>query len=87
VCAVCRDWDARGLCAACLQRYAPQRPRCAHCARATAVDLPRCGECLRQVSAFDRCVAGADYLAPWDRLVTAFKSSTSASSWPARCRE
>ena len=73
VCAVCRDWDARGLCAPCLQRYAPQRPRCARCARATAVDLPRCGECLRQVSAFDRCVAGADYLAPWDRLITAFK--------------
>lgn len=73
VCAVCRDWSAQGLCDACLQRFAPPRPRCAGCARLTAIDVPRCGECLGQASAFERCVAGADYVAPWDRLITAFK--------------
>ena len=73
VCAICRDWSAQGLCDACLQRFAPLRPRCAGCARLTAVDVARCGECLGQASAFERCIAGADYAAPWDRLIMAFK--------------
>jgi ComF family protein len=37
------------------------------------VDLPRCGQCLSLASAFAHCIAGADYAAPWDRLITAFK--------------
>jgi ComF family protein len=73
VCVVCRDWSTRALCTDCLQRFAPYQPRCARCARSTAVDLPRCGECMSQASAFDRCIAGADYAAPWDWLITAFK--------------
>jgi len=73
VCVVCRDWDADGLCEACLQRFAARQPRCAGCARVTAVDLARCGQCLALASAFERCITGADYVAPWDRLITAFK--------------
>lgn len=73
VCVVCRDWDARGLCDDCLQRFAPTRPRCAACASATPQQVPRCGRCLGLASAFDRCIAGADYAAPWDRLIAAFK--------------
>jgi ComF family protein len=73
VCLVCSDWHAHGLCEACVQRFAPRRPRCACCARLTPLDVPRCGQCLNQASAFRHCIAGADYVAPWDRLITAFK--------------
>jgi ComF family protein len=37
------------------------------------VDVPLCGQCLGQASAFGHCVTAADYVAPWDRLITAFK--------------
>ena len=73
VCVACRGWHAQGVCDACLQRFAPHQPRCAGCARLTAIDVPRCGLCLSQASAFARCITGADYVAPWDRLITAFK--------------
>jgi ComF family protein len=73
VCVICRGWCAQGLCEACLQRFAPRQPRCACCARLTPVDVPRCWQCLGQASAFRRCIAGAQYVAPWNRLITAFK--------------
>jgi len=73
VCAICRDWDARGLCDDCLQRFAPRRPRCIACGGAPPQVVPRCGQCLGLASAFDRCIAGADYAAPWDRMIAAFK--------------
>jgi ComF family protein len=72
-CLICRGWHAHGLCEACVQRFAPRQPRCASCARLTPLDVPRCGQCLNQASAFRRCITGADYVAPWDRLITAFK--------------
>jgi len=73
VCAVCRSWHARGICDACQQRFAPQRPRCGGCARLTPAEVARCGECLGQASAFTHCITGTDYEPPWDRLITAFK--------------
>jgi ComF family protein len=73
VCMICRGWYAQGICEACLQRFAPPQPRCACCARLTPVDVPRCGQCLSQASAFQHCIAGTNYGAPWDRLITAFK--------------
>ena len=73
VCLICRDWHPHGLCEACVQRFAPRQPRCACCARLMPLDVPRCGQCLNQASAFRHCIAGADYGAPWDRLITAFK--------------
>ena len=73
VCVLCRSWHAQPLCGACLERFAPRRPRCATCARRTALDVASCGDCLGQTSAFERCITGVDYGAPWDRLITAFK--------------
>jgi ComF family protein len=73
VCIVCRGWHTQGVCDACLRRLAPQQLRCAGCARLTAIEVARCGLCLSQASAFGRCITGADYVAPWDRLITAFK--------------
>jgi ComF family protein len=35
--------------------------------------IARCGLCISQASAFTRCIAGADYAAPWDRLIAHFK--------------
>jgi len=73
LCVVCRDWSRRSPCELCLQRFAPLRPRCATCARTMPLAVPRCGECMRQMSAFERCVTGADYAAPWDELIAGFK--------------
>jgi len=73
VCVICRNWHTRGLCEPCLQRFAPALPRCACCACLTPVDVPRCGRCLSQATAFRHCITGADYVAPWDHLITAFK--------------
>jgi len=73
VCAICRSWHARGICADCVQRFAPRLPRCAGCACPTPVPVARCGRCLALASAFTRCIAAADYVAPWDRLITAYK--------------
>jgi ComF family protein len=73
LCVVCRDWSRRALCEPCLQRFAPLRARCAVCARTMPRAVERCGDCTRQASAFARCLAGADYAAPWDRLIAGFK--------------
>jgi ComF family protein len=73
LCVVCHDWCRRALCEPCLQRFAPLQPRCAACARTMPLAVPRCGECTRQASAFERCITGADYAAPWDELIAGFK--------------
>jgi ComF family protein len=73
LCAICRDWSAQPVCEPCRLRFAPLRARCAACARPSAVPLLRCGLCLNQASAFQRCVAGADYAPPWNQLIADFK--------------
>jgi ComF family protein len=73
LCVLCRAWHPHGICRPCLDRFAPRQPRCATCACLTPIDTQRCGQCLSQATAFTRCITGADYLAPWDRLITAFK--------------
>jgi ComF family protein len=73
LCLVCRDWCRRSLCALCLLRFAPLQPRCAACARAMPLAVPRCGGCTRQASAFEHCITGTDYAAPWDELIAGFK--------------
>jgi ComF family protein len=85
LCVVCRDWSRRSLCELCLQRFAPQRPRCAGCARTMPLAVPRCGECTRQASAFERCISGADYAAPWDELIAGFKFHRKTELAPALC--
>jgi ComF family protein len=73
LCVLCRDWCRRSLCELCLQRFAPLRPRCGACARTMPLAVSRCGECTRQPSAFERCISGTDYTAPWDELIAGFK--------------
>ncbi|MCW5656362.1 MAG: ComF family protein [Burkholderiaceae bacterium] len=73
LCVLCRAWGRRSLCEPCLQRFAPLLPRCAACARAMPAPVLRCGACSLQFSAFQRCLTGTDYAAPWDRLIAGFK--------------
>ena len=73
-CQICRRWQTDALCADCLDRFAPARPRCRGC----AIVLPHpevefCGRCLREPSALTAVVAALDYGFPWDRLISRFK--------------
>lgn len=84
-CVLCRDWCWRPLCESCLQRFAPLLPRCASCARAMPMPAARCGECAGRSSAFQRCITGTDYAAPWERLITGFKFHQKTQLAPALC--
>ncbi len=72
-CAVCRTWDVESLCAGCVARFAPARPRCQRCGLRTASAVPACGACLADPPAFDTCTVACDYAFPWDRLIADFK--------------
>jgi ComF family protein len=72
-CAVCRDWDAQAVCAACIARFAPEVPRCRRCGLRTALPVVMCGACVADPPAFDACIVGCDYGFPWDRLIADFK--------------
>ncbi|MEO8836094.1 MAG: ComF family protein [Caldimonas sp.] len=73
LCAVCHGWGRGRVCADCLERFASPTPRCPRCALPVAAAARLCGACLTAPPAFDSALAVADYRAPWDRLVTAFK--------------
>ena len=73
LCAVCRSWGRRGVCAACLDRFAAPILRCQRCALHVPSGMPVCGTCLVDPAPFDAAIACFDYRAPWDRLITAFK--------------
>lgn len=72
-CVVCRDWTRDAVCPACLERFAPARPRCAGCALPLAGAITRCGRCVLTPFAFTSCVAAMDYGPPWDALLRRFK--------------
>jgi ComF family protein len=72
-CAVCRGWSARRICADCVQRHAPLRPRCSGCAIGVPAGVPRCGACISAPLPFVHAVAAVDYGFPWSGLVAALK--------------
>ncbi len=79
-CALCGDDGPAPLCAACSAALFEQKAcvlRCPRCATrcmpgSGLVDCP-CVACIRELPAFDRTLALADYAAPLDRLVLALK--------------
>ncbi|MBX3607907.1 MAG: ComF family protein [Piscinibacter sp.] len=73
LCIVCRSWGRGRLCADCIARFAPHRPRCARCAIQLPGGAAVCGECLRDPPPFERSVAALDYAAPWSGLIAQFK--------------
>ena len=75
-CLLCESaCGADPLCAPCA-RFLPgsRRARCRVCARPWQVSR-RCATCREAVPAFDATLAAADYIAPLDRALTAFKFS------------
>ena len=73
LCAVCRSWGRRGVCASCLARFAAPVSRCRRCALVVPAQVQICGACLVDPPPFDAALACFDYRPPWDRLITAFK--------------
>ncbi|WP_431263727.1 ComF family protein [Roseateles chitinivorans] len=78
-CAFCRCWCRGPLCEDCeAQHPVDAGPRCALCALrlpagTRATDAMRCGRCASHPMPLSRCVAGMDYLFPWDRLLLGLK--------------
>lgn len=80
-CSVCRSWPAQPVCAACLGRFAPEKPRCAGC----AIDLPAglpvgrrslgslCMDCIKKPPPTDAVLAALDYAYPWSGLISRYK--------------
>lgn len=72
-CEVCRRWGADRLCADCVTRFMPARPRCRSCALPLPAGVERCGECLRDPPPFEHTACVGDYGFPLDRLIAGFK--------------
>ncbi|MCW7537422.1 ComF family protein [Aquabacterium sp. A7-Y] len=73
LCAVCRAWQSRRVCADCVARYSRAAPRCGRCAAQVPAGVSRCGACLKHPPAFDHTVAALPHAYPWHRLVAALK--------------
>lgn len=74
-CALCGGLCEGAVCRPCHAQYVTPAPRCPRCANPLgAADARReCAACLARRPAFDATLAGADYLAPLDRLVLQLK--------------
>jgi len=72
-CAVCRTWQARRVCAACLRRFARTVPRCVRCAIQVPEGVLTCGACLRHPPPWTHAVAALDHAYPWAKLVADLK--------------
>lgn len=70
-CELCRRWQGRRLCLDCAP--ADTAARCDGCGLRLSQAGLRCGPCLAHPLPFERCCCAADYGAPWDGLVVAFK--------------
>ena len=82
LCAVCADFGSGRICAACIGRYAADRPRCPRCAMvlssaavasAAAKSSIACADCLREAPIWTQAVCATDYAFPWDRLIVDLK--------------
>ncbi len=80
-CWICRDWGREQLCADCLARFAPPRPRCPGCA--LPLHGPHCATCLREALPLAGVHAALDYAAPWDGLLQALKFHQALGLVPA----
>lgn len=73
LCAVCRGWGERAVCAPCHGRYATLVPRCERCALQVPEGVAVCGRCLRNPPSFDAARTGLNYAHPWSTLIARFK--------------
>ncbi len=79
-CALCGGDGPAPLCAVCSETLFGQKARAPRCQRCGIRLIPEsglsdcsCASCTRELPAFDRTLALADYAAPLDRLVLALK--------------
>ena len=86
LCAVCRGWGLQRVCADCIERFAPERPRCRRCALQVPAGIAVCGACLTDPPPFARALAALDYAHPWDGLITHFKFHAALDLAPALTR-
>jgi ComF family protein len=83
LCSVCHAWGRGRLCAPCIARFAPPRPRCERCAIVLPSGAAVCGDCLQRPPPFARAVAALDYTMPWSGLITRFKFHDAVDLAPA----
>ena len=80
-CAVCRSWPSDPVCAACMGRFAHEKPRCTGCAIALPTDLSLgrrskiglCMDCVKKPPPADAVLAALDYAYPWSGLISRYK--------------
>lgn len=74
-CALCGALCEGAVCLPCHAQFVTRSARCPRCANpvGAADERRECASCLSQRPAFDATLAGADYLAPLDRLVLQLK--------------
>lgn len=74
-CQLCRSWQSRPICSACLTAWRQPSRRCLRC----AIDLPHdhpdtvCQACEDQSPEFDRAIVAVDYAGPWPGLLAKLK--------------
>ena len=73
LCAICHGWGLGRVCGTCIDTFGARSDRCSRCALPVPATVRTCGTCLATPPSFDAAIACVDYVAPWDRLVTAFK--------------
>ncbi len=72
-CEVCRAWGHAGLCVDCVARFAAPAPRCQPCGLRLGASAVLCGQCLQEPPPFVATQVVADYVFPWDGLITQLK--------------
>jgi ComF family protein len=83
LCAVCRGWGTRRVCADCVREFATEVPRCSRCALQVQAGMGLCGACLVDPPPFSRTFAAVDYAHPWDGLIGHFKFHDALDLAPA----
>ena len=73
LCAVCRSWQGRPLCEACVERFAQPEPRCRTCALPVTGGASQCGACVLQPPPLDACHCAVAYAFPWSDCIARFK--------------
>ena len=72
-CLICRAWQNRPLCTACLALMAPNTVRCPRCALPAPTNTEPCTLCNDYPPQFDRAVTAVDYVSPWKELIARIK--------------
>ncbi len=73
LCAVCRSWQGKPLCEACIERFAQPEARCRTCALPVTGGASQCGACVLQPPPLDACYCAVAYAFPWSECIARYK--------------